>query len=293
MSENLLSTERVDDDVAHLPSTWAGRGGRAWARRSDWLEYSFAVFDPPLLAAAGIRPADCVLEVGCGAGATTMALADAVGPKGHVLALDVSEALCEQTRRRAADAGFTTVDVVTADAAAFDAGAQRFDHVISRFGVMFFDDPSAAFANLARSLDPGGRVAFTAFRERARNPWVDLPTRTLAAFLDDPTDLGPEPQGFAFADPHHVERLLTEAGLVDVHLAPIQVAMTMGGGDGVEAAARQVSGQLLAASILKRLPTATRRRAHQALREALADHLVDGEVQLAASAWVVTARTRR
>jgi ubiquinone/menaquinone biosynthesis C-methylase UbiE len=274
----------------HLPSSWAGRGGRAWARRADWHEYAFAVFDPPLLDTAGLRSGDRVLEVGCGGGATTMALADAVGPSGRVVALDVSEPLCDQTRQRAANAGFTNVEVVVADAATFDSGGDRFDHVVSRFGVMFFDDPVAAFANLAGLLVPGGKCAFAAFRERARNPWVDLPTRILAAHLPDPSELGPEPQGFAFADPAEVAQILTDAGLLDVHHDEVNVHMTMGGGGGVEPASRQVSGQLLAAAILQRLPTDERTRALHSLRDALGDHLFDGEVRLRASAWIVTAR---
>jgi SAM-dependent methyltransferase len=284
-------TAREDADAEHLPSSWAGRGGRAWARRADWHEYAFAVFDQPLLDAAEIRSGDRVLEVGCGAGATTMALADAVGPTGRVVAIDVSEPLCDQTRQRATAAGFANVEVVVGDAAVFGAGAERFDHVVSRFGVMFFDEPVAAFANLARLLRPGGNCTFAAFRERSRNPWVDLPTRTLAAFLRDRAAVGPEPQGFAFADPSRVGTILFDAGLRGPVFTEVEVHMTMGGGGGVEPASRQVAGQLLAAAILQRLPIDDRTRALQALRDALADHLVDGEVRLGASAWIVTATT--
>lgn len=276
-------------DEQHLPSSWAGRGGRAWARRADWHEFAFASFDAPLLSCAGVRPGDRVLEVGCGAGATTMALADAVGPAGQVVALDVSEPLCEQTRSRAEAVGFTNVDVLAVDAALYGGGDVPFDHVVSRFGVMFFEEPVAAFANLARLLAPGGRGTFAAFRERSRNPWVDVPTRTLAAFLDDPSAVGPEPQGFAFADRERVERILREAGWPAPRFVEAEVHMTMGGGGGVEPASRQVSGQLLAASILQRLSTEQRTRALLALREALGRYVVDSEVRLGASAWIITA----
>ncbi|MFC5993236.1 class I SAM-dependent methyltransferase [Pseudonocardia hispaniensis] len=273
-------------------SDWK-RAGRSWARRADWHDIAFAPFDQPLLDAAGCRPGERALDVGCGAATITLALADQVGPTGTAIGVDVSESLCTTARTRIAAAGITNAEIALGDAATTDLGPAPFDVVVSRFGVMFFADPVAAFTHLTRVLRPGGRVAFAVFRERDRNPWVDLAVQALQPFLPPSEELGAEPAGFSMADPERVGAILGDAGLVSVGFTPVDVLMTIGGGEGVDGAFRAVAGQLLAAGILRRLDPPTKAAAHEALRTALAEHLDGPAVRLGGSAWIVTAHRPR
>jgi SAM-dependent methyltransferase len=265
------------------PNRWTGGLGTFWAAHDDRYETMLAPFTAPLLDAAGIGPGDRVLDVGCGPGRTTREAARRAGPTGSALGVDLSPAMVARARELAAAQGPPTVSFTVADAGRADLGDGTYDVVISRFGVMFFDDEAAAFAGLTRALRPGGRLAFVCWRERERSstrtvradalaPWVPLP--------DPPAPGLPGP--FTFADPARVRSVLTAAGLVDLGVDALEVSCLMGT-DAADAAAFQIAEE--DAERDEPLPP----EAGEAMRAALAPYETAEGVLLDSSTWLVTA----
>jgi SAM-dependent methyltransferase len=227
-----------------------------WGAAQKWIEFQDgldAALGPVLrrtLEAAELQPGEAVLDIGCGTGASTMMAAEIVGPKGRVLGADISDLLLGRAVARAGEAGIENVEFKRADAQVhpFEAGA--YDAVISRFGVMFFADPVAAFANIARALRPGGRMAFMAWADLAENPWFEIPRLAAVAQVGDMPKVeqqGPNPM--AFADRDYVRDLLERAGWQDISVTKVQVELTpMGGPEEAAALACRVG---MAARVLQ------------------------------------------
>jgi SAM-dependent methyltransferase len=208
-----------EDQAAH----WAGAGGDLWAAQTGRHDRMLAPFTDDLLAALDLRPGERVLDVGCGTGALTWAVAGAVAPGGRVVGIDLSPQLLARARSRGTDDG---VRFIEADAQT-TALAPPFDAWTSRFGVMFFDDPPVAFANLVGALRPGGRVAFSCWQEPEANDWQRVPAEILRAHVPV-RDRGPGPGPYAFADPERLRALLAGAGLTDIVTAPAQRDLWLG-----------------------------------------------------------------
>jgi SAM-dependent methyltransferase len=204
---------------------WNGPGGQGWLAAYRRIERSIAPFSAELLAAAAARPGEHVIDVGCGTGATTAELARGVGPTGHVLGVDISETLIEAARSHRVDnATFVVGDALTYP---FHAGA--YDLVFSRFGVMFFADPVAAFKNFRHALKPAGRLVFLCWRTPQENPWGLIPLRAAQPFLPPIPRPGPDDPGqYSFGDRARVERILAEAGLGTPAFRPIDRPVFLG-----------------------------------------------------------------
>src|SRR6185369_15072156 len=182
--------------------------------------------------AAAVAAGERVLDVGCGCGSTTIELARRAGPTGHVVGADISGPMLADARARTAAAGLGNVELVHADAQTHAFPPSAFDLVFSRFGVMFFADPTAAFANLRGALRPGGRLAFVCWRSLPENPWMAVPLMAALQHLPPPTIPGPEDPGpFSFADRGRVERILGGAGWSDVTVTPLDETLTLPGGE--------------------------------------------------------------
>lgn len=179
---------------------------------------------PILLDALALESGEKVLDIGCGGGNTSIAAAHAVGTGGTVIGVDVSKPLVALARRRATVAGVTNVRFVLADAQTDRIGEGRYDVATSQFGVMFFDDATAAFANIASQLQPRGRLVFACWQPMDRNPW--FPGPALAPYVPptpSPAE-GTSPTGpFVLGDPLLVTRMLTAVGLADIDVAPIEI----------------------------------------------------------------------
>jgi SAM-dependent methyltransferase len=207
---------------------WTTAPGRKWVDLKEPLDRSLAPVSAALFERARPRPGERVLDLGCGTGATTLALADAVGAEGRVVGLDISTLLLAQAAARTPAPLARRIDYVEADAQTHDFGMTRFDLLVSRFGSMFFADPVAAFRNLRRGLRAGARVHLAAWGPLAANPWFAIPRDAAVARLGpsppaEPTAPGP----LAFADRAYVLRILREAGYarptaeaVAIHLEP-------------------------------------------------------------------------
>jgi SAM-dependent methyltransferase len=228
---------------------WSSASGRRWIEHEDALDEAMEGVLQLLLDGAALQPGDRIADIGCGTGASTLAAAARV-QSGRVLGVDISELLLDRARERSGQAKSQNVELLLADAQThgFESGA--FDLMISRFGMMFFEDPVAAFRNLAQALRPGGRIVFVAWAESARNPWFKIPQdaaieRLGAAPSPDPHAPGP----LAFADADRVAGLLRDAGLGQIRAETLNTHLTPPGE--VADAARVASRVGPAARIMK------------------------------------------
>ena len=258
----------------------------AWAEVRDLLELQLEPLGRPALAALAAQPGERILDIGCGGGDTALALARAVAPDGDVTGIDVSAAVLAQAQPLTA--GRPGLRFVRGDAQDFAFAPATFDAAFSRFGVMFFADPVAAFANVRRSLTPHGRLAFVCWRALADNPLDLLPLRAAAPHLppqppDDPDGPGP----FSLADPDRLRAILGAAGFASVEIRADD--QEVGSGD-LEAMLRVCARVGALGRILRETP-ALRTTVVPALRAALAAHDGPDGVRLAAATWIVTART--
>jgi ubiquinone/menaquinone biosynthesis C-methylase UbiE len=203
---------------------------RRWIVGARQREGQMAPVSAELFAAADLRPGEAVLDVGCGTGTTTVQAARVVGPTGQVTGSDLSPVMID-TAREAADVD--GIAWLVADAQTYDFGADTFDAVISRFGVMFFADPVAAFANLARSTRPGGRLVAAVWQTRDKVPLFDLPYATAAAVLDrlglayEPVDIADSQCSLGSHD--RVVAVLEPAGWREIETRPTEQTIHVGG----------------------------------------------------------------
>jgi SAM-dependent methyltransferase len=199
------------------------RRAASWERRADAVNAFTDAYGAAAMDALAAVPGERILDIGCGPGTTTLALAGRVAPGGVVVGVDISSAMLEAASRRALAAGLTNVDFVTADAQTGSLG-EGFDGAYSRFGVMFFADPVAAFANIGRSLRGGGRLACAVWAALNDNAWMFVPTLAAAGPLAAELTLpGPhEPGPFSLADAEHLRDVLTRAGFVDITIDRVE-----------------------------------------------------------------------
>lgn len=270
---------------------WAGEMGEKWLANLDKFEGMIAPVGEALLAAACIAPGEAVLDLGCGGGGTTIALAKAAGKEGRATGLDISPALAAHSAKRAALAGVQNVDFIIGDAtvAKLDQGA--YDVLFSRFGNMFFEDPVAAFTNLRSALKTGGRAIFSCWAPPEENQWILEVMKAVSRHVDLPA---PEPRApglFAFAEPDYVREILTKAGFSNVRIEPWRGKQMVGGeGASAKEAADFVVNALSIGAALKDLPGETFAAVVNDIAEALSRHETPEGVAMSATAWFVSAR---
>lgn len=263
---------------------WQGRVGQNWAAEWERTDRSFAALTPYLLEAIAAEPGKRIIDVGCGAGELSLAIA-AARPDAEVTGIDISGELVEAAQRRAA--GLANLAFMVADAAAWDAGGAAPELYISRHGVMFFTDPPAAFAHLSARAAPGARMVFSCFRPAAENPWAMDIARLLPPATPMPTSEFP-PGPFAFADPEHVRRCLK--GWRDIAFKPLDFAYVAGSGTNPVADALSFFSRIgPAAAAIRTLPDKARGAFERGLLELVQSRHVGGRVCFPAAAWLVTA----
>jgi SAM-dependent methyltransferase len=277
---------QVHPTNAEQARAWNGGEGEHWAAHADTFEATVSGYDAPWSAATAITAGQRVLDVGCGAGGTTLAAARRAGPSGDALGVDLSAAMLEVARSRAAAQGLDNVRFLHADAQVHPFPAASFDLVLSRMGAMFFGDPVAAFTNLARAVRPGGRLVLLTWQPLDRNEWLTAVLAALAAGRDLPGPPPDAPGPFGLSSPDRVSALLTAAGWTDVRCTGVEAPVRYGGD--VDSAHAFVSGLL--SWLLTDLDDARRRGALDDLRRSMQDHLGPEGVRYRSAAWLVSAR---
>lgn len=268
-------------------------GAAGWVENEAIFDAVFAPVTAAVLDAAEMGPGHRMLDVGCGSGTL---LAAGTGAGASAVGVDISEVMAEAARRRVPEA-----DVIVADAQVTDlleaVPGKRFDRVVSRFGVMFFDDPVAAFANIRRACEPGARMVFDCWRTEEENPVFTAGSSVILERLEsqpepsDPNAPGPT----AFADADRLASLLSDAGWESIGIAPFDFECDygIGGGDGVEERLASILGSGVGRLAKERLQPELGPEGWEALldevRAELRGHLVDGVVKFPGATWLVSA----
>jgi SAM-dependent methyltransferase len=265
--------------TTYRPNDWIGQDGAYWAAHDLRYDALLGPLTPHLLAAADLRPDDRVLDVGCGCGNTTRLAGQQAA---DVLGADLSEAMLARARERTAEAGLTNVRFVRADAQR--AAFEPVDVAISQFGVMFFDDPAAAFANLRRA---GQRLAFLCWQGVDRNENRAVVRETIGRHVTIPP-LGTTSGAVSLADPDRLRELLATAGFRDVELHDVREPLVHGR-DADDATEFQLADPTIGEWLADAQPAAARKAA-DALHAAYAARETPDGVLLVAAAWLVTAR---
>jgi SAM-dependent methyltransferase len=285
-----MANTSEQDNAAQI-AYWNDRAAITWTAMQDRLDAMFTPLTALALDAAAPVARERVVDVGCGCGATVLELARRVGPDGRVLGVDVSEPMAGRARERIAAAGFGNAEVKVSDASTFGFAPGQANLLFSRFGVMFFADPAAAFANLRRGVRPGGRLLFACWRPMTENPWFMVPTQAAAHLLPPTPPMEPDAPGpFAFADADRVRGILGTAGWSEVVLTRQDVPMKLAGpGQIAEAAdfATRVGG--LARALAEATPE-VKARAAEAIAAVLPRYDGPEGIRLTGSIWLVSAR---
>ena len=273
---------------------WNSASGERWVTYQEALDQRLAPLTGRLIERCGVRPGDAVIDIGCGAATTTLLLADAVGAHGSVLGIDISEPLLAAARRRVLLAGRTNVRLILADAQTHRFERACYDRVVSRFGVMFFDDPVRAFANLAGALRPGGHLAFVSWGPLEDNPWFVLPLEVAVPRLGPPEPQPPRAPGpLALSEPDYIHEILTGAGFADVRIEQVDTHLPGARSTDEEAELMSLFGPLARLMRERGADEATRATLIAELADRLAPYATADGVRLPAVAHLVTASAPR
>jgi len=291
-AEPLTATGAGMDNEQQI-AFWNGEAGKRWVENDVQLERSIGPVTEQLLqqaqAGAGMR----ALDIGCGCGNQTLALARQIGAGGQVTGVDISEPMLALARQRGRDAGeaAAALDFLLADASTHDFAPGGFDMLFSRFGVMFFADPTAAFSNLRQAAAPGARLVFSCWQAPARNAWISVPLGVALRHVSAPPKPDPHAPGpFAFADPARIERILGDAGFSDIECQPWQTALCFAEGDSVEDATRKLVQAGPVGVLLTDLAPDAMEAALVEMSEAFAPSFRDGKLMMDSAIWLVSAR---
>jgi ubiquinone/menaquinone biosynthesis C-methylase UbiE len=276
-------THQTYDEQATL---WNGRAGRAWVATQDLLDQMFKPFEDLLVEAVFAGAGGQVLDVGCGTGSTTLAVARLLGAKGQCVGVDVSEPMITAARARAARES-TPANFIHADAEIHVFEPMNFDMIISRLGVMFFNDAVRAFANLRRAARDDAELRFIAWRNAAENPFMTTAERAAAPLLPNLPARRPDAPGqFAFADRHRVHSILEESGWAKIDIRPIDVTCTLP----EKELARYLTWLGPVGLVLQEADERTRTQVVEKLRAAFGPYAHGADLRFTAACWMVSAR---
>jgi SAM-dependent methyltransferase len=272
------------DEIAY----WNNEAGSRWALFQEQMDRALAPLGERGLKSAAAGPGDAVLDIGCGCGGSSLELAAAIGATGSLVGVDVSRPMLAVADERARKAGLGNVRFILADAATEAFGDIAFGLAFSRFGVMFFDDPLRAFANVRRALRSDGRLVFVCWRNLAANPWFAVPAAAVRPYL--PPQPAPDPDApgpLAFADPMRVRAILEGAGFENVQFEAFDARVSLG----AHSSALEILSHIgPAARLLDGVDGSARSDALLALGAALHEHERAGDVGIEGGVWVVSAR---
>jgi len=274
------------DTSSEAQMYWNEEGGDKWVENIDFAESFMIPMSDRLIERIAAKKGEKILDVGCGGGITTLKLAALAGEDGGVLGVDVSRQIIDVAIKRAEDSA--NIEFQHSDAASTEFGENKFDLITSRFGVMFFDDPVAAFKNLHLSLKPTGRLVFLCWRTPQENPWMAEPAAATFQILPPPmekpapTDPGP----FSLGEAEHLTNVLQLAGFTNINLDPVDLSLPM---SSVDTAVGFLTRLGPAADALKEASDDQRVEVIAAIRSVMEKYSnVDGVLAPAAT-WIVSA----
>ena len=281
---------RLAAEGANAPQIdyWNGPAGDRWARLADTQDLMIGELGLAAMDACAIEPGQAVLDIGCGSGSTTLEIARRVGPEGRVLGIDISTPMLEVAEARRQAAGQDQVSFENRDAASYAFEAAAFDRLFSRFGVMFFIDPVAAFQNIRAAARDGARLAFVCWQARGDNQWMDFPFSIALRHVPAPPPPPPgEPGPTAFADPDRVRGILGDSGFGEIDLTPIEAPIFLGAD--TETAVERLLELGPTGRLLRDASDQTKATIADDLRAELSQFQNDAGVTMAGRAWIVTA----
>ena len=269
---------------------WNTIAGPRWVGLEGFVERRVRAVNDLLLTRSAVVAGERVLEVGCGTGAFTVPLAEAVGARGEILGADISDAMLAGARQRLAETGLGNITLVQADAQTHQFDPGRFNLVTSRFGVMFFADPAAAFANLLRAARPGGRLCFACWGALEDNCHWLIPYEIAVRHLGPPSPKPPRAPGpMAFADPGYVRAFLAAAGFeaIEIHRETPDIFASTPEEEAEHAFIMGPSGRLIDE---KKPGEDTRQMIRREIEQAFATYLRGGNTRLPSTVFLVTAQ---
>lgn len=285
MTKAMDDANQTDDPQARL---WNGASGHAWVELHDLLDRMFKPAEDMLVEAVAAGPAGSVLDVGCGTGATTLAVARRFGARVRCMGIDISEPMIVNARDRAEGEG-SSASFVRGDAQTYAFTHGGFDMFISRFGVMFFNDPLRAFVNLRRAASDHAELRFLAWRSASENPFMTAAERAAAPLLPNlPAREPGAPGQFAFADRQRVSSLLAESGWAEIDIQPVDLPCTLPEPELLDYFTRLGPVGLA----LNDVDSYTRAQVVDAMRAGFEPYVQGTEVRFTAACWMIGARAR-
>lgn len=273
---------------------WNGEAGKRWAQEDETMARLLRPVSAALLDHAGVEGCRNALDIGCGGGSQTMMLAERLGPKARVLGVDISEPMLEVARSKTAGGGENLADVafLQADASTHTFETNDFDLAFSRFGVMFFDDPTAAFSNIRKALRPQAHLAFSCWQAMRDNEWTLIPLQAALQHLPPPEKPDPHAPGpFAFADPQRVEGILQSAGFRDIAVESFARDIRFGEAATLAESVRKLAMIGPVSRLLAGQEPALLEQVFASMEEVLTPYYRDGALNLPGAIWFVTATT--
>jgi SAM-dependent methyltransferase len=289
-----MSTLAATGPNAEQITYWNEVSAPKWLRFQRALDEQLGPLGELAMATAAIRRGERALDVGCGCGDTTLALARHVGPEGMVTGVDISAPMLDRARQSAREANVANVVFENADAQTHRFEPGVFDLVYSRFGVMFFVDPVRAFANLRTALRSTGRLSFVCWQPLERNPWMAIPLAAAAREVVLPPPPPPGAPGpFSFGDPERVHAILGEAGFGRIALEPHETTLSLGGAGATLDEAVEFLVQMGPTGVaLRQAEPSALPRATAAVKTAIAPFHDPAGLRMAATVWIVSGRNR-
>jgi ubiquinone/menaquinone biosynthesis C-methylase UbiE len=286
-----MTDQQTDSPNAREVQYWNSAQTRAWADEYEVIDRLFAGLTRVALDHAAPKLGERVIDIGCGSGTTVLELAARIGPTGYVLGADVSKPSVEKAQERIAAAGVQQAEITLCDVSTHTFPANSFDLVFSRFGVMFFADPVAAFANIHKAMKSDGRLAVAVFRTPQENKWATAALAAVRHLLPPITPPGPEDPGqFSWADAARVHRILETAGFQDISLTPHDPEMPLAGRGGAAEAASFMSRVGPVVRAMSDASEQRRKEVRAALEAFFKIHEGPQGIVLPGAIWVVTAR---
>jgi SAM-dependent methyltransferase len=280
-----MNTTRTSDEQKAL---WNGPSGSAWVDGQEMLDRLLRPFEELLLDAMSGRADRRILDVGCGTGSTTLAAARQLGARGRSVGVDISEPMITSAKRRAQQEN-SKAEFICADAQTHAFEPASFDTLISRFGVMFFEDPVGAFVNLRRAATAAAEMRFIAWRGAEENPFMTTAERAAAPLLPDLPPRRPDAPGqFGFAKRDRVQRILESSGWSGIDIQPIDVSCSLPASE----LERYVTRFGPVGMFLQDADEATRTRVSAVVLEAFRPFVQGAQVRFQAACWMIAAASR-